>query len=833
MGLLWQDVRYGVRSLTRSPGFTSAAVLSLALGIGANTAIFSLLDAVFLRPFPVDNAEQLVTVKSRSPEGDEFGLSYPDFLDYDEKQEVLSGILAHTRMPFSMSGGGYAEQVSGDIVSGNYFSLLGLSMPLGRGFVPEENDSPRAVPVVVISYALWQRHFGGDTSILETAIQINGKFFTVVGVAPRRFGGLSLGSAADIWIPRAALNSVMPGSFRDMKLSTQRGARSTTHVLGRLKSGVTLEQARTAMDTYARQLALAYPETNHGWTVLLRSLSQDRLAEDHMGAVMSFGAILLTIVVLVLFIACANVANLLLIRGLRRQRETAIRYAIGSSRSQIVRWLLTENMLLYTAGFAISIPIAAWSIGLLKMLPLFSWAALPFPVSGAAASFDVRLDHRVVAFAVLATFGLSVLFGLGPALRGSRYDVRKAIQNEAVGLSSGSSRLRTQSLLLACQVGVCVVLLMGAGLFTRTLQKAYAIDPGFRTENIVIASVNLNSMEARYDEVRGMAFYRQVLERVRALPGVRSVTWGADVPLARRRVIIQFVSDERGVVEDSDWIVTDCDVVGPDYLRTLGIALTQGRDFTLRDDANSHEVVVINETMARQYWPGADPIGQRMKVRGRSGIRTVEVVGVAQDVKQRSLRAKAETRIYLPLFQRYFPEMTLFAYVAGDPVSHMAAVKNEIEKMDAGLPLFNIKPFEEQVSIALSQQRVGAALLSVAGLLALGLAAIGVYSVTSYAASRRTREIGLRMALGAEGHHVLKLVVRQGITPVAIGLCMGLLAALASSRFLEDYLFGITPWDPVAMAATVGLLLVVGALGCYVPARRASALDPVLALRHE
>ena len=833
MDLLWQDVRYGVRSLTHSLGFTSAAVLSLALGIGANTAIFSLLDAVFLRPFPVDNPEQLVTVKSRSPEGDEFGLSHPDFLDYDEKQEVFTGILAHTRMTFSISGGGYAEQVIGDIVSENYFSLLGLSMLLGRGFAPEESNSPRTVPAAVISYALWHRHFGGDTSVLETAIQINGKFFTVVGVAPRRFGGLSLGSAAAIWIPRAALDSLMPVWFRDMKLSTQRGARNTTHVVGRLKYRVTLEQARTAMDTYARQLALAYPETNLGWTVLLRSLSQDRLAEDHMRAVMSFGAILLTIVVLVLFIACANVANLLLIRGLRRQRETAIRYALGSSRSQIVRWLLTENMLLYTAGFAISIPIAVWSIELLKMLPLFSWAALPFPVSGTAASFDVRLDHRVGAFAVLATFGMSVLFGLGPALRGSRYDLPKAIQNEALGLNSGSYRSRTQSLLLTCQLGVCVVLLMGAGLFTRTLQKAYAIDPGFRTENIVIASVDLNSMEARYDEVRGMAFYRQVLERVRALPGVRSVTWGADVPLARRRVIIQFVPDERGVVEDSDWTVTDCDIVGPDYLRTLGIALTRGRDFSLRDDANSHAVVVINETMARQYWPGADPIGQRMKVRGRSGIRTVEVVGVAQDVKQRSLRAKAETRIYLPLFQRYFPEMTLFAYVAGDPVSHIAAIKNEIEKMDAGLPLFNIKPFEKKVSIALSQQRVGAALLSVAGLLALGLAAIGIYGVTSYAASRRTREIGLRMALGAEGHHVIKLVVRQGITPVAIGLCMGLLVALGSLRFLEEYLFGISPWDPVAMAATVGLLLVVGASACYVPARRASDLDPGLALRHE
>lgn len=833
MDLLWQDLRYGVRSLMRSPGFTSAAVLSLALGIGANAAIFSMLDAVFLRRFPVEKPEQLVTVQSRSPEGKEFGLSYPDYVDYQEKQEVFAGILAHTRTSFSISGEGYAEQVSGDVVSGNYFTILGVSMPLGRGFATEEIDAPGAVPTIVISHALWRRHFGGASSVLESAIEINGKSFTIIGIAPLGFDGLSLGSAADIWIPRATLDSIMPSWFRDLELSTQRAARDTTSVVGRLKTGVGLAQARAAMDTYARQLALAYPDTNLGWTVRLRALSRDRLPQDRIRAVMSFGMILLTIVGLVLFIACTNVATLLLVRGLRRQRETAVRYAIGANRTQIVRWLLTESMLLYSAGFAMSIPIAVWSIVSLELLPLFSWTELPLPVSGGGASFDLRFDHRVLAFAALATLVASVLFGLAPALRGSRYDVRAAIENESVRSSAGSARFSAQSWLLACQLVVCVVLLMGAGLFGRTLINAYAIDPGFRAENVVIASVDLNSMEARYDAVRGMSFYREVLERVVGLPGVRSATWGADVPLARRRVIIQFVPDDRATVEDSDWTVTDCDIVGPDYLRTLGIPLTRGREFYPSDGPDSQTVIVVNEAMARQYWPGADPIGQRIKLRGRSGIQTAEIVGVARDVMQRSLRGQPETRIYLALFQRYFPEMTLFAHVAGIPLSHLGAIQSEVETLDPGLPVFNTKPLEDQVSIALSQQRAGAAVLAVAGLLALGLTAIGVYGVTSYAASRRMHEIGLRMALGAQAHHVLKLVVAQGITPVALGLAMGFPAAFGSLRFLEEYLFGVSPWDPVAMVATAGLLLVVGTLACYVPARRASEFDPALALRND
>ncbi len=565
----------------------------------------------------------------------------------------------------------------------------------------------------------------------------------------------------------------------------------------------------------------------------MRPLSEDRLRPDDRAPVMSYGAILFGIALLVSFIACSNVATLQSIRTLRRQTELTVRYALGSSRTKIVRLLFTESLFLYALGLLISVPIATWVMGLLEILPLFSWAEQPFDLSGMPVHFELQLDRRVIGFASMLTFVTALLFGLGTVLVGSQRYLTTNLHGDGPRSSAGPSRSRVQSLLLMSQVALCVGLLSGASLFGRTLEKAYGVDYGFRTAKVLILSVDFNLMSARYDKMRALVFYREVLERVRSLPNVLSATWGGVVPLSGRSLVSRFVPDDRTSVDDSDWIVTESDIVSPAYMRTLGITITEGRDFVDGDDENSQEVVIINETMARQYWPNTSPVGHRMRVSRGSGITTVEIVGVAQNT-HRSPWAEPHTRIYYPLFQRYFPEMSLFVHVAGDPFSSLPSVVSVFNNVDSNLPVFNVKTLNAQLSNALSQQRVGAALLSLFGLLALGLAAVGVYIVTSFAVTRRTHEIGLRMALGAESRTVLGLVLREGLSPVVIGAALGLLASLGGARFIEAYLFGITPWDPMALISSIALLLlVVAAVACYVPARRASHLEPRTALGSE
>ncbi len=604
MHSIWQDFHFSARSLLRHRGFTFAAVLSLGLGVGASSAVFALLDALFLRPLPFRQPEQLVAVKSRSEDGRKVvGLSYPDYLDYKEREDIFSGLLAYFRFPFSISVAGRVERVAGDIVSENYFTVLGLQMPLGRGFLPEEESGGRGEPVAVISYDLWQRALGGDLSAIQRNIEINGRSFSIVGVAPQGFGDLVFGSTAVIWIPRATMGLVMPGWFRDKELLQQRDARHTTGAVGRLSPGVTLEEARVAVETHAKQLALAYPQTNQGWSVQMRPLSEDRLRPDDRAPVMSYGAILFGIALLVSFIACSNVATLQSIRALRRQTDLTVRYALGSSRTKIVRLLFTESLFLYALGLLISVPIATWVMGFLEILPLFSWAEQPFDRSAMPVHFELQLDHRVIGFASMLTFVTALLFGLGTVLVGSQRYLTTNLHGDGTRSSAGPSRSRVQSLLLMSQVALCVCLLSGASLFGRTLEKAYGVDYGFRTAKVLILSVDFNSMSARYDKVRALVFYREVLERVRSLPNVLSATWGGVVPLSGRSLVSRFVPDDRTSVDDSDWIVTESDIVSPAYMRTLGITITEGRDFVDGDDENSQGVVIINETMARQYWP--------------------------------------------------------------------------------------------------------------------------------------------------------------------------------------------------------------------------------------
>jgi predicted permease len=821
MNGIWQDLRFGARRLFASPGFTLLASLMLALGIGANTAFFSLVDAVLLRPFPVANQDELVAVKSISEDRPDVDtLSMPDYRDFRDEQQVFAALVAYSLNDFSVTAGEKTERLFGGMVSANYFDTLGLRMPLGRGFLPEENLAS-ARPVAVISFDLWQRSYGRSPDILGKPLKVNGMDFAIVGVAPQGFRGLTLGYRPDLWTPLAKMAEVLPAWWRDMDLIERRDVR-TLDVLGRLRSGVSLEQAQVEMTSLARQLEQAFPDTNRGWSVRMELLGEERLPPSERGAVVSVVAILVAVAVLILLIAGANVANLVLVRVSGRRSEIAVRFALGSSRMQVIREVLTENLILYALGFLVSLAVAFWTLDILHALPLFSQGEL---------TFDLGLDTRVLAFGTALALAAGMVSGLGPAFRASRSDPRTALYGNPTGSRSYGSRFR--NLLVVAQVALSLILLVGAALFARTLQSLYAIDPGYRTENVLDLSVDFNTMDKTYDESRGMAFYRQALERVRALPGVRSATWAGDVPLRRRRLLVWFFPREETPQKEEDWLQIDCNVVGPDYVRTLGIPLVSGRDFSDRDSADSQEVAIVNQSMARRYWPGVDPVGKRIKVRGRTGIKSIEVIGVVGDVRQRALWDEPQPYIYLALYQRYFPEMTLQAHVAGDTQTLTPQIKGVIEALDKDLPVFNVMLLDEQLALALSHQRVGAALLGASGLLALVLAAIGIFAVTQFSVTQRTREIGLRMALGAEARDVTRLIVRQGTLAAAIGLAVGATASIALGRFIENLLFGVRTTDPVSLAGSMVLLAGAALLATLIPAYRAARQDPAASLRHE
>lgn len=818
---VWQDLRYGYRRLLGSPGFTVLASLILALGIGVNTAFFSLIDVLLFRPFPVTKPSDLVAVKSSSEEHpDVTGISLPDYQDYRDEQQVFTALVAYTLNDFSITAGEKTERLLGGMVSANYFEALGLRMPLGRGFVTEE-DRATASPVAVISYDIWQRSFGGNPAALGKPILVNGMTFSIVGVAPQGFRGLTLGYRPDLWTPLAKMAEVLPAWWRDMDLLQRRDVRNL-NVLGRLRADSTLEQAQVEMITLARQLEQAFPETNRGWTVSLHPLGDERLPPPNRDSIVTVITILTTVAGLILLIACTNVANLVLVRVSAGENEIAVRFALGSGRMRIVRQYVIENLILYASGFLLSLAVAFWTLDILRALPLFSQGEL---------TFDIHLDARVLFFGMALALATGMVSGLVPALRALKADPRTALHGNPRASSSHGPRFR--DFLLVTQVALSLILLVGAALFTRTLQRLYAVDPGYRTESVLNFSVDFNTMDAAYDESRGMAFYRWALDGVRALSGVRSATWAGDVPLRRRRLIIWFFPQDEAPAKEEDWIQLDCNIVGPDYARTLGIPLIRGRDFSDRDTADSQEVAIINQSMARQNWPGVDPVGRRIKVRGRTGVRTIEIIGVVGDVFQRALWDEPKPYIYLAIYQRYFPEMTLQVHAAGDPYALVPQVRGLIRALDTNLPVFNVMLLEEQLALALSHQRVGAALLGGSGLLALVLAAIGIYAITQFSATQRTREIGLRMALGAEVKDVTRLIVRRGTLTAVIGLAVGVAASIALGRFVQSLLFDVRSTDPFSMVGSVALLAGTAWLATYIPAHRATRQDPAVSLRHE
>lgn len=822
MQTLFQDLRYGARMLVKQPSFTLIVVFTLALGIGANGVIFSLVNALLLRPLPVDKPQELAAVYTSDFSSGELGASsYPDYVAFRDRNQSFSGLVLYVPQPLSLNVDGVNERTFGEIVSGNYFSVLGLRPALGRGFLPEEDRKPGAAAVTVISHKFWQTRFGGDAAIVGRNIKLNGQPFTIVGVAPEKYTGLLRGIAVDWWVPAMMMDQLTPGNQN----LTERGNRGML-LMGRLKPGVSLTQAQADFRNIAAQLYKEWPQAwenirRQGRAVSVVPESESRIMPQARMPLMIFAALLLTVVGLVLLIACANIANLLLARAAARRKEIAIRLALGAGRGRLIRQLLTESILLALLGGSAGLALAVWGADLLMAFK----PPVPIPLE-----INLPVDWRVLGFLAGLSLLTGIIFGLVPALAASRPEVVGALKDEGGG---GAGRGRLRGALVIAQVAVSLLLLICAGLFLRSLQNASSIDPGFDADNLLTVSMDLELQG--YDEARGRQFSAQLLERVRAVPGIVSASLANGLPLGlggRSGITIEGYNSQ----QDEDMEVYNS-TVAPGYFETLRIPMLQGRTFETQDHAEAPGVAIVNEAFAKRYWPGQPPLGKRIQTGAvREGTNTapyLTVVGVARDGKYNSLGEDATPFFYSNLTQQYASSPTLIVRTAGNPTDSLATVRNAVETLDKNLPLYDVKTMRQHLGVALLPARLAGGALGIFGLLALLLAAAGLYGVMSNAVAGRTREIGIRMALGANTFEVLQLILQQGMKLVLIGLVIGLAAALALTHLLKSLLFGVSTTDPLTFGAIAGLLTLVALLACWIPARRATKVDPMIALRCE
>jgi len=812
METFWRNLQYSLRTLRKRPGFTLTVVITLALGIGANATIFTWIKAVLLEPLPgIEQPERLVEVWGATRNNSALSLSYLDYLDYRDRNVVFSGLAAHQVQPLNLGRGGKPERVWGAVVSGNYFNVLGVKALIGRTFLPEEDRMPNSHPVAVIGYGLWQRDFGADPKVIGRTITLNEHDFTIIGVTPKEFGSPFAGIALDAWTPVMMKDYVALPHFS----LTDRGSRWLM-VMGRLKPGVTVVQAQANIAAIARQLERTYRQTNDqmGAAVYLLSQSPFSLKRSMQSAL----AVLMAAVAIVLLIACANIANLLLARAASRRKEIAVRLALGSTRWRMLGQMLTESFVLASCGAAVGLTLAFWTA---RSLPAF------LPPYGIQVSFDTRPDVVVLAFTLGLTVITTVLFGLAPALQASKPDLVAALKDNAAALGQGQPKFPLQYALVISQMALSTVALISAGLFVRSLREAYEADPGFDPHRVLLAS--FDPFLSGHDDNHGREFYRRLIERVRTLPGVQSVTLARRLPLTLSGIAFaNVVIDGYTPAKDEDMHL-NYETVGPDYFRTMRIPLVQGRDFDERDNEHARGVVIINETMARRYWTGGDALGRRIKL-DKSWL---QIVGIAKDVKNRTLNEALQPFLYVPFLQDYRSNMILVARTVIEPKTMFHAVRAETAALDPKIPMFDAKTFEEHIGLSLFLQRMAATILSIFGLLALSLAAVGVYGVMAYAVSQRTRELGIRISIGASRSDVLKLILGQGLTLSVVGLIGGLVTALVVTRFSAHLLYGVSSADPVTFTVIALLLLGVAVVSGYFPARRATRIDPVVALRME
>lgn len=833
---LLQDLRNGVRMLRKNPGFTLVVTATLALGIGANTAIFGLVDTLLLRPLPVVKAPGELVLLMRGDGGGPT-LSYPDFTVLRERNEVLSDLALYTQAPISFGNNVRSEIVLGAMVSSNYFDVLGIKPSFGRAFLPEEDRTPGAHPVVVFSHSFWQSRFNNDPALVGQTIVLNNRRFTVVGIAPPGFDGESPPMKVSLWIPVMMMSTMRwePSGLEARHDPLSNRQYENFGAIGRLKLGVSVTQAQAALETINRQLEESNPpppeqRINRNDDRSLRLISPQGIM---MGPIREMAATSSRLagatVLIVLLIACANVANLLMARAARRRKEVAIRLALGATRWRLIRQLLTESVLLALVGATAGLFLAYWINQLLMAFKP------PFPPPF-TFTLDLSFDIRTFAFTFLLAVVTGVIFGLVPALQASRPDVLPALKDESNAESPRVRSLNLRNALVITQVALSLALLISTGLFLRTLSYARQIDLGFKPDQVLEISFNLRLQG--YNEAKGWEFYQRIVERVERLPGVQTASVTNLLPLGFMWLSTPVVPEDREVPPDNRVFAGDV-CVGSKYFETIGTTLLHGRDFTAQDTIKSPPVAIVSEKLAHSLWPEInDPgeaLGRRLRV-GRSNPISCEVIGVAKDSRNNifnRIDREPEPTIYRPFTQNYSALASLIVRTDGDPRSLISAVRREVAALDENLPPQNLQPLSETVSLASWSARTGAAVLGVFGLLGLVLAAIGIYGVMSYSVSRRTREIGLRMALGAETRDVIKLIVKQGMGLTLIGAMIGVMLAVAVTRLLASLLYGVTATDPATFAGVVLFVIGVAVLACYLPARRATKVDPMMALRCE
>jgi predicted permease len=816
MQVLLQDVRYGLRQLRKSPGFTAVTVLTLAVGIGVNTTIFSFVNALLFRPpSGVAGTDRLVSVWNRMPSGHEMQFSYPDYIYFRDHNQAFSSIIAYSSDPARASWAHSTQSrlIGVRLVSGNYFPALGIKPIMGRVFLPEEDVTAGAHPVVVLSYGFWQRELNADPEILGKTVTLAGRSFTAIGVAPANFVDLEPGFKTDVWAPLTMQKEVLPGS--DL-LQNRTGY--WIFVVGRLKPGVTREQAQANMSILARQLAQAHPDTNKDWDAAILPLTG--LDPEARGYVVTFGALLMVVVGMVLLMACANAANLLLAKASGRWREMAIRSALGAKRSRILRQVITESTLVALLAGGVGVLFSLWAGPLLLALK---------PSMLSFIQLDLPLDWRILAFALAVSVATGVVFGSVPALYSSKIDVAARLKDESLG-SLKKSRIRDT--LVVLQVAVCLVLTIGATLCLRSLLNARSIDPGFQIRNRLAIELDLRTVG--FADSQAKTFYSQVLGRVQALPGVRSASITNYLPLGFEGISQDFRIEEKPADETKNVLVGAMSV-GPGYFQTMGIPLMVGREFGPQDNDKSPEVVIINEAISRRFWPGQDPVGKFISTGMDASHKPVwsEIVGVVKTGKYRSLDEMAEPFLYHPFMQQFDPHATLVVQTAGDPKAMLSTVRKALLDIDSTAPIVAAQTMQEYMSVPLFPAHFTGVLLGVFAGLALMLAMVGLYGVIAYSVAERTHEIGIRVALGAEKFDVLRLVVGQGLKLSVVGVGVGLAAALGLMRLIASLLYGVSATDPVTFVLAPFVLLLVSVSACYLPARRAMRVDPMMALRYE
>jgi macrolide transport system ATP-binding/permease protein len=807
-----QDLRFGFRMLRRSPGFSALAILCLTLGIGANAAVFSWIEGILFRPYPaVTHQEQLLALAGTARgESGHTAISWPDFADLQRNCTLFDAFFVSKIMGTTLSIGDRAEVTTGSIVSANYFDAIGVHPILGRGFEPGEDAGRNAHPVTVISYQLWKGRFKGDPQIIGKTQRLNNVMHTIVGVAPEGFYGTFVGWAMQFWVPTSMEETFEAGGYK----LEDRGARWIEAYV-RLKPGVTLSQAQQEISAAAKRLETDYPATNRGRSIKLWPLWQTPF--NNANTLLPTLEIMLAVVVFVLLIACANVGNLLLVRSFARRHEMTVRLAIGAGRGRLLRQLFTEGLILAAFGAAGGLLVAHWCRHALVLL---------FPARGGVSMhLPGEIDWRVLALSAGVCLTTTLMLGLVPALQTGKIDLAGALKADSAGVVGGGGRAWVRSGLVVMQVSLSFVLLVGAGLLLQSLQRIRTTSPGFSTHGVLDTYVPLVS--AGYDAPRAQSFQDELLGRVKALPGVESAAFGRMTPLSYGSYSSTVIAVDGYQPPPEEQPTVEYNEVGPDYFATMGIPLVSGREFARADDEKAALVAVVNETMTEKYWRGKNPIGERVQVKGR----WMQVVGVAKDSKYESVREATKPFFYVPLRQNFSPGAGLYIRTPLSPETMATALAREVHAIDANLAVYEVITLQEQVDRSTSPQQVAVTLVGVLGGLALLLAAIGLYGVMSYAVSQSTRELGLRMALGAGASNLLRLVLSRGLGLTAGGVLLGAAVALGLTRLLGNLLYKVSPRDPVAFGSAFVIMSVAALAACFLPAWRATRTDPARALR--